>query len=112
QRHGQDAGVQGLEHPRRRRRLPVTHRAAMNEPSRVDRRRILSLLGAGAAVGVASRWLDSTSPAAAAARQAAPVTFPRGAVIRTVLKDVPPDSLTTATLFHEHLSFEWAKVAP
>ena len=33
------------------------------------------------------------------------------AVIRTVLDDVRPDSLgTKATLFHEHLSFEWAKV--
>ena len=33
------------------------------------------------------------------------------AVIRTVLDDIPPDSLgTKATLFHEHLSFEWAKV--
>jgi phosphotriesterase-related protein len=34
-----------------------------------------------------------------------------GAVIRTVLKDISPDALgTTATLFHEHLSFEWARV--
>ena len=33
------------------------------------------------------------------------------AVIRTVLADIRPDSLgTRATLFHEHLSFEWAKV--
>ncbi len=32
-------------------------------------------------------------------------------VIRTVLDDIRPDSLgTKATLFHEHLSFEWAKV--
>jgi phosphotriesterase-related protein len=34
-----------------------------------------------------------------------------GAIIRSVLDDVRPDSLgTKATLFHEHLSFEWAKV--
>lgn len=39
-------------------------------------------------------------------------TFPRGAVIRSVLKDVPPEAITRATLFHEHLSFEWARVAP
>ena len=33
------------------------------------------------------------------------VTFPRGAIIRTVLKDVPPEALGDgATLFHEHLS--------
>jgi phosphotriesterase-related protein len=37
--------------------------------------------------------------------------FPRKAVIRTVLGDVPPDALASkATLFHEHLSFEWARV--
>jgi phosphotriesterase-related protein len=36
---------------------------------------------------------------------------PSGPVIRTLLKDVSPDSLgTAATLFHEHLSFEWARV--
>jgi len=33
------------------------------------------------------------------------------AVIRTVLDDIRPDALgTKATLFHEHLSWEWAKV--
>jgi phosphotriesterase-related protein len=33
-------------------------------------------------------------------------TFPPGAVIRTVLKDYPPDELGgAATLFHEHMSF-------
>jgi phosphotriesterase-related protein len=32
-------------------------------------------------------------------------------VIRTLLKDVSPDTLgMKATLFHEHLSFEWARV--
>jgi phosphotriesterase-related protein len=31
--------------------------------------------------------------------------FPKGAIIRTVLKDLPPDALTGgATLFHEHMS--------
>ncbi len=31
--------------------------------------------------------------------------FPKGAIIRTVLKDLPPEALTGgATLFHEHLS--------
>ena len=37
--------------------------------------------------------------------------FPRKAVIRTVRGDIPPDALASkATLFHEHLSFEWARV--
>jgi len=47
--------------------------------------------------------------AAAAAwpiRADAALTFPKGSVIRTVLKDYPPDELGGgATLFHEHLSF-------
>jgi phosphotriesterase-related protein len=35
----------------------------------------------------------------------APAAFPRGAVIRTLLKDVPPEALAGGpTLFHEHLS--------
>lgn len=39
-----------------------------------------------------------------ASSSAAP-QFPKGAIIRTVLKDLPPESLTGgATLFHEHLS--------
>ena len=29
-----------------------------------------------------------------------------------MLRDVSPDTLNRATLFHEHLSFEWARVAP
>src|SRR5205085_12300290 len=37
---------------------------------------------------------------------AAAPTFARGAVIRTILKDYPPDDLAGgATLFHEHMSF-------
>jgi phosphotriesterase-related protein len=36
----------------------------------------------------------------------APVTFPKGAVIRAVLKDYAPEELAGgATLFHEHMSF-------
>ncbi len=81
---------------------------------------MLQLLGTGAA-GVAASWshvsrLGASSPAAALAQASAPaasrVTFPAGAVIRSVLTDVRPDTLTTATLFHEHLSFEWARVIP
>ncbi len=43
--------------------------------------------------------------AALSLRAADPVQFPKGAIIRTVLKDVSPESLAGgATLFHEHLS--------
>jgi phosphotriesterase-related protein len=59
----------------------------------IDRRDALKLLGAGIA-----------SAAFPGAVTAAP-QFPKGSVIRTVLKDLPPDALTGgATLFHEHLS--------
>ncbi len=62
----------------------------------LSRREMLGLLGAGAGLSLAF---------------AGKVTFPRKAVIRTVLNDVSPDTLgTKATLFHEHLSFEWARV--
>ena len=62
--------------------------------SELTRREMLALLGAGA---VAS---------ALPARALAAPTFPKGAVIRTVLKDYAPDELAGgATLFHEHLSF-------
>ena len=34
-------------------------------------------------------------------------TFERGAIIRTLLKDVPPDAVSGSTLFHEHLSMRY-----
>lgn len=68
----------------------------------MTRREVLRLIGAGAGATLAPRW------AALSAQQGSQA---RGTVIRTVLKDIAPDSLgTAATLFHEHLSFEWARV--
>ncbi len=62
--------------------------------SGLSRREMLELLGAGA--------LAATLPASALAAQ----EFPKGAVIRTILKDYAPGELAGgATLFHEHLSF-------
>ena len=59
----------------------------------IGRRDALKWLGAGIASTVLPR------PGAAAPQ------FPKGAIIRTVLKDLPPEALTGgATLFHEHLS--------
>ena len=56
----------------------------------IMRRDMLKLMGAG---------LSVTPPGAAASQ------FPKGAIIRTVLKDLPPEALTTgALLFHEHMS--------
>ena len=66
----------------------------MAQSNQWSRRDVLQMLGLGAA---AAAWPSNAA--------AAP-TFPKGAVIRTVLKDYAPDELGGgATLFHEHLSF-------
>jgi len=62
----------------------------------MTRREALGLLSAGLALPLAGRSPSAQSSAGA---------FPRGAVIRTLLKDIPPDALGSgAVLFHEHLS--------
>ena len=56
------------------------------------RREALEFIGAGAAAAFSR---------AAAAQE---VTFPKGAIIRTLLKDYPPEELAGGvTLFHEHM---------
>ena len=61
---------------------------------RVTRRTALQSLG----IGLAAAVLPSTAGAQAP-------SFPKGAVIRTLFKDVSPDELSGgATLFHEHMS--------
>src|SRR5215470_1816583 len=63
------------------------------KPTLITRREVLELLGAGAAA--------AALPSAAFAQ--AP-TFPKGAIIRTLLKDYAPEELAGgATLFHEHM---------
>jgi hypothetical protein len=64
-------------------------------PTLPSRRDIIRLIGAGAAAAFAH------SLGAAEGQPG----FARGAVIRTVLEDLPPAALADgATLFHEHLS--------
>ena len=67
----------------------------------VTRRDAIGLLGAGAGVGLVARWRGGFGLGAQ------PPAVPRGAVIRTLLKDVAPDSLTGSVLFHEHLSIRY-----
>ena len=84
---------------------PVRDRTGgdVDDVARLSRREVLGLLAAGAGVGVVSRLQ--------AVALTGKVSFPKGAVIRSLLKDLSPDTLgTAATLFHEHLSFEWARV--
>ncbi|HYA17475.1 MAG TPA: hypothetical protein VEF06_08415 [Bryobacteraceae bacterium] len=71
-------------------------------PSLVDRRTALSLIGAGIA-GAAWRGME--------AAPAGP-KFPKGAIIRTLLKDLQPETLTGPTLFHEHLSIDLPYFGP
>ena len=61
--------------------------------STVTRRQTLKALGAGAAAAVVASHARAQGPA-----------FPKGAIIRTILKDYSPQELAGgATLFHEHL---------
>jgi predicted metal-dependent phosphotriesterase family hydrolase len=68
----------------------------------LTRRRVLDVMGVGALVAL----LDDEGFGAKTP------TFPKGALIRTLLKDVPPSALTGAILFHEHLSINVAPAGP
>jgi phosphotriesterase-related protein len=64
-----------------------------NLSQRITRRQALELLGIGAAVAALPQSAFSQAPA-----------FPKGAIIRTILKDYAPEDLAGgATLFHEHM---------
>src|SRR5262249_40786848 len=65
-------------------------------PARLNRRQALSLIGAGAGAG-------AFFPEFLAQKK---VTFPKGAVIRTLSKDVSPESISGPILFHDHLSID------
>jgi len=71
------------------------------------------LLAGAASIGPRSGMLvdlGGASDSAGALRQtgARGPAFPKGAVIRTLLKDVPPETLASgAVLFHEHLSIHY-----
>jgi phosphotriesterase-related protein len=77
-------------------------------PAGVSRRHVLRLIGAGLGTGlVSARQSDNrflAAPLQASLTRRSPV--PRGAIVRTVLKDLSPGALGDgAILFHEHLSF-------
>jgi phosphotriesterase-related protein len=83
--------------------------------SRLTRRdaiRLLSILGLGAGAACRNSRSPASEPnAVASAGVATPpraVSFRQGAIIRTILADVPPAALAKATLFHEHLQLGFA----
>lgn len=68
---------------------------------------VMRLLAMGAGAGMSSMSGDADDLLAAAlqTRGGAAPTFPQGAIIRTILKDLAPEALAArVTLFHEHLS--------
>ena len=75
----------------------------------------LAPLGAPAPAGriaAGGRGAGAGASATQAAEQTA-LTFPEGAIVRTVLADVDPQELGVgATLFHEHLSFAYSTPPP
>jgi phosphotriesterase-related protein len=71
----------------------------MTSDRKVTRREALTLFAGAVGTGVIGRW---AMPALAAQAR---TTIPQGAIIRTVLKDLPPSAIKGHLLFHEHLSF-------
>jgi phosphotriesterase-related protein len=68
---------------------------------------------AGVACGVGAILGESLGLAQGAgwltAKPRTKITFPKGAIIRTVLKDIDPDTLASgATAFHEHVAFSYS----
>ncbi len=79
---------------------------------RLTRRGALGLIGAGAGLGLVSGFDRDTDLLAsmfqATGSRTSTTAFPRGAVIRTLLKDVSPEDLGNGpVLFHEHLSMHY-----
>lgn len=70
----------------------------MSPDNRYSRRQALAMM-TGVAAGAA---VNGSAPPLRAQGRAA---IPRGAVIRTILKDVAPSAIKGHLLFHEHLSF-------
>src|SRR6516162_10501319 len=68
----------------------------------LNRRTMLRTLAFGVGAGATTGLPDKMG---LSARAATKITFPKGAIIRTILKDVTPESLGGgATLFHEHIT--------
>ena len=73
---------------------------------RLTRRALLNLLGAAASWPLLSQWRGKAQAATAGAAAGKPA-FPKGAIVRTVLKDLAPAELgAMMTLLHDHVASE------
>src|SRR5438046_9932984 len=77
--------------------------------ARFTRRDAIRVLAAGTGLGALSALTGGSDLLAGLQRTGAPGALtrrlPRGSIIRTLLRDVPPEALGTgAVLFHEHLA--------
>jgi phosphotriesterase-related protein len=76
-------------------------------PNRFTRREAIGLLGTATGLGLVTGLEQRIAAAAGQPRpftSAQRLSFPKGAIVRTLLKDLPPDALANAaTMFHEHL---------
>jgi phosphotriesterase-related protein len=75
---------------------------------RLTRRDLLRFVGAsaGASMLLGTRAVDALAQQSSSAARAP--AFPAGSVVRTVLTDIPPATITGPTLFHEHMSLSTA----
>ena len=91
--------------------------AQNDRSSQISRRQAIGLLGVSGGFGLLTALRGEAGVAQAegwlAAKNAGNVTFPKGAVIRTCLKDVPPEALGSgATMIHEHISLPYSAGLP
>src|SRR4051812_9149541 len=84
----------------------------------VSRRQAITLLGSGAGY-VLTRALGENpafvyaQPGAWFGAASSKPTFPKGSVIRTIVKDIPPESLTPGSVqIHEHIGGVFRETPP
>ena len=91
-------------------------RAERARSARLTRRDAIRLLGVGAAgagFGITAGCGPPQGSEPTPTRTRPAITFPDGTIVRTVLGDVDPAALDTgATLFHEHLAFNFSSPPP
>src|SRR5262245_41426770 len=80
------------------RRGSVPRKIPLAMVNKLSRREAIEVLTGALAIGVTGARLRGQSPQP---------TFDRGAIIRTLLRDISPEAITGPTLFHEHLSIRY-----